>query len=131
MLPHGYLGRCETFMTQYGDRAVEMILVEGSSHGICIGLGLCFMIDTKVAPLPDTLYTPQVMINNGGGSESSKGKYEPKCVLCEYVISTLALKIKNNATEVRIIYVKRKFLSLFLFIYFSARNQSGSGTDLH
>lgn len=78
-----------SFMKNYGDQVIEMILIEGSSHEICAALHLCLF--SKVSPPAEP--RPAIVTNNKGD--------DPKCVLCEYVITTLAARIKDNATEVR------------------------------
>lgn len=86
-LPKKYTDECMSFMKNYGDQVIEMILIEGSSHEICAALHLCLF--SKVSPPAEP--RPAIVTNNKGD--------DPKCVLCEYVITTLAARIKDNATE--------------------------------
>jgi saposin len=88
-------------MESYGDRVVEMILIDGTSHEICAAMHLCLfapappkIIVESVLPLEK--YSPSII---EGSAEEVNGEPDTKCVLCEYVISTLASKIKDNSTE--------------------------------
>jgi saposin len=88
MMPKKYTDRCVTFMEEYGDRVIEMILIDGSAHEICAALHLCLLLTEEA-----------VTVESAPAPALAPVKDDPKCVLCEYVISTLALKIKDNSTE--------------------------------
>jgi len=88
------LEKCENFMENYGDRVIEMILVDGTAHEICAAVHLCLFKDLQAMGV--------ISAGNHGGEEDEELKEDPKCVLCEYVITTLADRIKDNATEAEI-----------------------------
>lgn len=112
-------------MEDYGDRVIEMILIEGSSHEICAALHLCLFGQTKLPASQSGLLMPGPVL-----IESSVGGDDPKCVICEYVIQTLAERMKDNATEVYI-FVNYLVLNYNLNIVFHpGRDKSGTGTNL-
>jgi hypothetical protein len=117
MMPNKYYTQCQTFMEEYGDRVLEMILIDGTSHEVCAALHLCLFSPAPQtnniviqSPLPFEKYSPSSI--DLGVEDDENVEEDTKCVLCEYVISTLATKIKDNATEVR----ANRLVSLTLYI---------------
>jgi len=71
---------------------IEMILVDGTAHEICAAVHLCLFKD----------FEQMGALGNNAVGEEEELKEDPKCVLCEYVITTIAERVKDNATEAEI-----------------------------
>jgi len=104
VIPSRYKEQCLTFMREYGDKVVEMILIDGSAHEICAAIHLCLFSPKPAQPqkppkiivdsfLPFERYVPQVLV--------TKKKVESKqtCTLCEFVMTQLDSMLKDNSTE--------------------------------
>jgi len=106
MIPNKYKESCLTFMKEYGDRVMEMILIEGTAHEICAALHLCLWSTAPVrtpkpsmtvvvnSALPFERYVPQVP-----AVEKPNVQQKQTCVLCEFIMSQLDGMLKDNSTE--------------------------------
>lgn len=103
-----YEQKCLSFMKNYGDQVAEMVLIYGTSHGVCAALHLCLLspvppTPTKIviqAQLPLDRYLPQAVTLDRVAQMQSVQDGSRKCVMCEFVITTLDQRLQNNATEV-------------------------------
>lgn len=119
VIPKRMEDECMSFMKNYGDQVAEMILIYGTSHGVCAAIHLCLMSPAPTQPqrivvesqLPLDRYLPQTVTLDRMSQLPQVNDDSRKCVMCEFVITTLDQRLADNATEV-IIFCKNKRLLL-------------------
>jgi len=113
VVPRSYQDECLTLMREYGDKVAEMIILEGTAHGVCAALHLCLWTPSPPAQAPSDItlvgeamlpfdrYMPQTMVEDELTKEDDTTQ-RPSCALCEFVMTRLETMLNDNATEVSI-----------------------------
>ncbi|CAL8094179.1 unnamed protein product [Orchesella dallaii] len=104
VMPRSIQEDCLSFMRNYGDQVAEMILIYGTSHGVCAAIHLCLMSPPpqKIvieSQLPMDRYLPQSVTLDRVNEIDAVNNDSPGCVICEFVITTLDQQLQDNATE--------------------------------
>jgi len=120
IIPEHYKHDCLTFMKEYGEKVAEMIVIEGTAHGVCTLLHMCLFspedIDsvesqesiklTGESMLPFDRYIPQTIVNEDIRNMKIDGeivKEKPLCAICEFALTQIDNMLGTNATEEEII----------------------------
>lgn len=66
---------------------------------------MIILVTNEIPPLPETRLMPQLLVHNDElvqrvVSAQKVGDDNPKCVICEFIMTQLDEMLKNNATEV-------------------------------
>lgn len=105
-LPQRMEHKCLTFMKDYGDQVAEMVLIYGTAHGVCAAIHLCLLqppTPNKIiieSQLPLDRYLPQTVTLGRVAQMESLEDDSKRCVMCEFVITTLQQRLQDNSTEV-------------------------------
>lgn len=116
-IPQRMETKCLTFMKDYGDQVAEMILIYGTAHGVCAAIHLCLFSPIPPTPnkiviesqLPLDRYLPQSVTLDRVAQMEAVEDDSNRCVVCEFVITTLQQRLQDNSTEVHLKILCMKF----------------------
>ncbi|GLH13878.1 Uncharacterized protein GBIM_18364 [Gryllus bimaculatus] len=117
-LPKSLVGECRTFVENYSEELVDMIVADFTPQEVCSYLKLCDPPSISSAPvssvdeimtndvqLPIKRLLPQTVVNAELEQMQSNVEDSTSCVLCEFVLSKIDSALKDKTTEDEIKHV--------------------------